>query len=44
MRVRPTDDSNPVRTIDVAGLFIAIGHDPNTTLFAGQLALDKAIS
>ena len=29
-------------TIDADGLFIAIGHDPNTALFAGQLDLDSA--
>ncbi|MBD0843572.1 thioredoxin-disulfide reductase [Streptomyces sp. TRM68416] len=28
------------RDLDVTGLFIAIGHDPRTELFAGQLALD----
>ncbi|MDE0308869.1 MAG: thioredoxin-disulfide reductase [Acidiferrobacterales bacterium] len=27
------------RTIDVHGVFIAIGHDPNTELFAGQLEM-----
>jgi thioredoxin reductase (NADPH) len=26
--------------LDVAGLFIAIGHDPNTSLFTGKLDLD----
>ncbi|MFO7590284.1 MAG: thioredoxin-disulfide reductase [Acidimicrobiia bacterium] len=26
--------------LDVAGLFVAIGHDPTTALFAGQLDLD----
>ncbi|KEG37892.1 thioredoxin-disulfide reductase [Streptomyces griseorubens] len=28
------------RDLDVAGLFIAIGHDPRTELFTGQLDLD----
>ena len=28
------------RTIDIAGFFLAIGHHPNTELFAGQLALN----
>ncbi|MDT8449529.1 MAG: thioredoxin-disulfide reductase [Wenzhouxiangellaceae bacterium] len=28
--------------IDVDGLFIAIGHDPNTALFRGQLDMDDA--
>lgn len=28
------------RTIDIAGFFLAIGHHPNTELFAGQLELD----
>jgi len=29
------------RTIDTQGVFIAIGHEPNTRLFAGQLAMDE---
>ncbi len=38
LRLRKTDGSE--RTLDVAGLFLAIGHHPNTELFEGQLALD----
>ncbi len=29
-----------VRTIDVSGVFIAIGHTPNTSIFKGQIDLD----
>ncbi|MER7764787.1 thioredoxin-disulfide reductase [Streptomyces sp. NPDC097619] len=29
-----------LRDLDVTGLFIAIGHDPRTELFTGQVALD----
>jgi len=29
------------RTIDAQGVFIAIGHEPNTQLFVGQLATDE---
>ena len=32
-----TDES---RTFAADGLFVAIGHDPNTALFRGKLALD----
>jgi thioredoxin reductase (NADPH) len=41
VRVRPTAGAEPTQDIDVAGLFIAIGHDPNTALFRDQLELDK---
>ena len=37
--LRHTDDTET--TIDIAGFFLAIGHHPNTELFAGQLELDS---
>jgi thioredoxin reductase (NADPH) len=33
--------TNERRTLDTDGVFIAIGHEPNTKLFAGQLAMDE---
>lgn len=33
--------SNELKKIDVSGIFIAIGHSPNTSIFAGQLALEN---
>ena len=39
VRLVKTDGSE--RTIDIAGFFLAIGHHPNTELFAGQLELDE---
>ncbi len=41
VRVRPTEGGGNSQTIDVTGLFIAIGHDPNTALFKEQLELHK---
>ncbi|MDW8260641.1 MAG: FAD-dependent oxidoreductase, partial [Gammaproteobacteria bacterium] len=32
-------DADRGRTLAVSGVFIAIGHTPNTGLFAGQLAM-----
>lgn len=37
-RLRSTVDGSE-RNIDVAGIFIAIGHKPNTDIFAGQLEM-----
>jgi thioredoxin reductase (NADPH) len=40
VRLRDTQ-TGAERTLDVSGLFIAIGHDPRSELFAGQLDLDE---
>ncbi len=39
MRVRNVH-SGTTRDVDVFGVFIAIGHRPNTNIFAGQLAME----
>lgn len=41
MRVR-NNQTNAESTISAKGLFYAIGHNPNTSLFQGKLELDKA--
>jgi thioredoxin reductase (NADPH) len=41
IRVRDTQSSQE-SDLSVTGLFVAIGHQPNTGLFAGQLDLDDA--
>jgi thioredoxin reductase (NADPH) len=38
IRVKP-NDGNSSRDLDVTGLFIAVGHTPNTSLFEGQLEM-----
>jgi thioredoxin-disulfide reductase len=38
VKVRPTKGGAP-RELDVTGLFVAIGHTPNTELFQGQLTM-----
>ena len=37
MRIRSTSDESQTKDIDLAGVFIAIGHSPNTGLFEDQL-------
>ena len=38
--VRIVHNDGSRRTLDISGFFLAIGHHPNTELFAGQLELD----
>jgi thioredoxin reductase (NADPH) len=40
VRVRDTQ-TGELEDIPAAAMFVAIGHDPNTSLFAGQVALDE---
>jgi len=40
LRIKSTKDDSQ-KQIDVHGVFIAIGHKPNTDLFAGQLAMNN---
>ena len=40
VRLRAIEDNAP-REIEVTGLFIAIGHTPNTELFQGQLDMKE---
>jgi len=39
LKLRDTSDDS-TSTLDVEGMFVAIGHDPNTSLFEGQVELD----
>ena len=40
MRIKSTQD-DATKAIDVHGVFIAIGHKPNTDIFAGQLEMEN---
>ena len=41
LRLRDTQNTDTVESLEVAGLFVAIGHSPNTAIFAGQLELEN---
>lgn len=40
IRIKSTE-TNATQTINLHGVFIAIGHKPNTDIFAGQLKMEK---
>ncbi len=41
IRVRSTKDADQVSELELAGVFIAIGHTPNTDIFRGQLEMES---
>lgn len=41
VRIRSTKAENATQELAVAGVFIAIGHSPNTSIFGGQLELEN---
>jgi thioredoxin reductase (NADPH) len=41
VRLRSTTDTEETHDLPAHGVFIAIGHDPNTALFAGQLEMEN---
>ena len=40
IRVRSTKDESATEELELSGVFIAIGHDPNTSMFKGQLDME----
>jgi len=42
IRLKNTAKENKQQVINVSGLFIAIGHDPNTDIFKNQISLDDS--
>ena len=42
IRLRNTIEENKKQILKISGLFIAIGHDPNTDIFKNQLSLDNS--
>ena len=42
IRVRSTVDENKKQVLNISGVFIAIGHDPNTDIFKNQISLDDS--
>lgn len=41
VRIRSTKTKNEIRELALSGVFIAIGHTPNTSIFRGQLAMES---
>jgi thioredoxin reductase (NADPH) len=41
MRIRSTKDDTKTTEIELSGVFIAIGHSPNTGIFKGQLEMEN---
>jgi len=40
IRLKNTIEENKKQALNISGLFIAIGHDPNTDIFKNQISLD----